>query len=96
MPGSAPAREGWNGTRNSAPPMHKNVETLIGRLVTDPKLRRRFAASPAALLTEICEQGLELTGVEIEALAATDPEALHSFAGALDRRLRKADKETTP
>jgi hypothetical protein len=74
--------------------MHKNVETLIGRLATDPKLRRRFADKPAAVLEELCEQGFELTTVEIEALAATDPEALHSFAGAIDRRLRKADKET--
>jgi len=69
--------------------MHRNVETLIGRLATDPKLRRRFADRPATALEE---QGLELTSVELEALAATDSEALHSFAGALDRRLRKADK----
>jgi len=74
--------------------MHKNVETLIGRLATDPKLRRRFAQEPTAVLEELCGEGLELTSTEIEALAATDPEALQSFAGSLDRRLRKADKET--
>lgn len=82
---------GWNGFSNSIWPMHRNVETLIGRLATDPKLRRRFAERPTALLEELSEQGLELTNVEIEALAATDPEALHSFAGSLDRRLLKAD-----
>ena len=73
--------------------MHKTVETLIGQLATDARLRLRFAAGPAALLAELSErQGLELTAVELEALAATDPAALRSFAGALDRRLRK----TTP
>jgi hypothetical protein len=70
--------------------MQKNVETLIGRLATDATLRRRFAANPAALLGELSDQGLELTPVERDALAATDPEALRIFAGALDGRLRRA------
>lgn len=70
--------------------MHKNVETLIGRLATDPKLRRRFAESPEAVLRELAERGLELSAVELAALAALDPAALTSFAGALDARLRKA------
>jgi hypothetical protein len=70
--------------------MHKNVEQLLGRLATDPKLRRRFAANPGALLRELAESGLELTDVELEALASTDPEAIRSFAAALDARLRKA------
>jgi len=74
--------------------MHRNVETLIGRLATDPKLRRRFAEKPIAVLEELCTQGIELTDVEIEALAATDPQALRCFSDSLDRRLRKADKET--
>jgi len=70
--------------------MHKNVEQLLGRLATDPKLRRRFAANPGALLRELAESGLELTDVELEALASTDPEAIRTFAAALDARLRKA------
>jgi hypothetical protein len=74
--------------------MHRNVETLIGRLATDPKLRRRFAETPTVVLEELSAQGLELTSVELEALAATDPTALQSFAGSLDRRIRKADQET--
>ena len=81
--------------------MHRTVETLIGQLATDSRLRRRFAADPAAALVELSErQGLELTPVEIAALAATDPAALRSFAGALDRRLRKTTanemEETEP
>ena len=75
--------------------MHKNVESLIGRLATDPKLRRRFAEGPEEFLRELSEQGLELTEIEIAAFAATDAEAFISFAGALDARLRKAP-ETQP
>lgn len=70
--------------------MHKHIESLIGRLATDPVLRNRFAANPMGLLEQVREQGFELTEVELEALAATDPAALHRFAEALDRRLRKA------
>lgn len=70
--------------------MHKNVERLIGQLATDPKLRRRFVANPDAFVRELPERGLELTEIELEALAALAPEALASFAAALDARLRKA------
>jgi hypothetical protein len=70
---------------------HRNVETVIGRLATDPGLRRRFAADPAQVLRELEEQGIELTGVELDALAATDSSAIRSFAEALDRRIRRAD-----
>jgi hypothetical protein len=70
--------------------MHKNVETLIGRLVTDPELRRRFSKDPAGVLRELRDQGFELTDVEREALASTDPDAIRLFAEALDRRIRKA------
>jgi hypothetical protein len=71
-------------------PMHKNVETLIGRLATDPALRRRFTEDPVTVLLELAEGGLELTSVELQALAAIDPETLRAFASSLDRRLRKA------
>jgi hypothetical protein len=70
---------------------HRNVETLIGRLATDPSLRRRFANDATAVLKEFREQGYELTLVELEALASTDANAIESFAGALDRRIRRAD-----
>jgi hypothetical protein len=70
---------------------HRNVETLIGRLATDPALRRRFAGDPAAVLGELREQGYELTSVELEALAATDAEALRALAETLDARIRRID-----
>jgi len=70
---------------------HRNVETLIGRLATDPVFRRRFVADPTAVLDELRAQGFELTLVELEALAATSADAIESFAQALDRRIRRAD-----
>ena len=72
---------------------HRNVETLIGRLATDPALRRRFAFDPSAAVRAFREEGHELTLVELEALASTDIDAIRSFAGALDRRIRKVDVE---
>jgi hypothetical protein len=70
---------------------HRNVETLIGRLATDPAARRRFAEDPVAALREFREQGYELTPVEHEALATTDAGALRALARALDARLRRVD-----
>ena len=70
---------------------HRSVEIVIGRLATDSSLRRRFAADPAQVLLEFRDQGYELTHVELEALASTDPASIGSFAEALDRRIRHAD-----
>ena len=70
---------------------HRSVETVIGRLATDPLIRRRFVENPAAVLQQLQDEGYELTAVEIDALAETDPEAIRSFAQSLDRRIRKAE-----
>lgn len=67
--------------------MHKNVELLIGRLATDPELQRRFAEQP---LEAIRGERLELSAIEVEALAAIDPAAFRALADALDPRLKKA------
>lgn len=67
--------------------MHKNVEILIGRLATDPGLQDRFAEAPREALVE---QGLEISDIESEALAATDPGAIRAFSATLDARLRRA------
>jgi hypothetical protein len=69
----------------------KNVEQLLGRLVTDPVLRRRFTESPAQFLAELPQQNVELSPIELEALAATDPKSLLTLAERLDRRLRRID-----
>ena len=77
----------WPETRNTGVAMHKNVETVIGRLVTDRGLLSRFAKDPRRFLREL---RLELSDVEVRALAATDPRAFRALAEALDARLRKA------
>lgn len=70
---------------------HRHVESLLGRLVTDPALRRRFAKERFALLEELRSHGHELTAIELEALASTEPIAIDIFAASLDERLRKAE-----
>ena len=69
----------------------RNVETFLGRLVTDPIVRRRFADDSAALLREFQQEGYELTAIELDALAATRADAIRSFAESIDRRIRRAD-----
>jgi hypothetical protein len=72
---------------------HRHVEMLIGRLATDPQLRRRFEDGPLALLHELVAQGYELSIVELEALASIERESIRTFAAALDPRLRRVDHE---
>jgi hypothetical protein len=55
----------------------RNVETLLGRLVTNPIVRRRFADDPALVLREFQEEGYELTAIELDALAATKAAAIN-------------------
>jgi hypothetical protein len=70
---------------------HKSVELVIGKLATDEGFRRRFLDDAVAALHELGPRGCELTAIEIEALAALDPEALRSFAVVIDQRLQKVD-----
>ena len=75
---------------------HRNVELLIGRLVTDPVLCRRFEDDPLSLLQQLNAQGYELSAVEIDAFATIDPGSIRTFAGALDSRLRRVDYASRP
>jgi len=70
--------------------MHKHVESVIGRLATDPRLLSQFGEDPLRTLRLLQDQGLELTEIEVAALASADPAAVFAFAQSLDRRLRKA------
>jgi hypothetical protein len=72
---------------------HRSVEALIGRLVTDARLRRRFTDDPARVAEELRREGIELTAVELEAVIATNEAAIRSLAQMVDRRLRKVDAE---
>lgn len=67
----------------------KAVEHLIGKLATDEEVRLRFRRSPREFLESASEKGEPLTIVEIEALAAIDPDLLDRFADTLDARLQR-------
>ena len=67
----------------------KTVQLVIGRVLTDDELRARFVARPLETLTELKEQGLELTRDEIEALAASDPHVWPSMAKRIHPRLQR-------
>jgi hypothetical protein len=69
----------------------QNVERLIGRMVTDHALRRRFEEKPLEALFEIVASGVELTTVELQALASMDPAVVARFAEALDPRIQKVE-----
>lgn len=69
----------------------RNVERVIGRLVTDEAFRRRFAEDPQAVLREAAACGLELSDVEMRALASLDCEKLEQCADALDPRIQKTE-----
>lgn len=72
----------------------KNVETVIGRLVSDEDLRALFRNNRGAALARLRREGLELNGVEAEALASLDPDELARLGRALDPRLQRACLET--
>jgi hypothetical protein len=69
---------------------HRSVEVLIGRLVTDEELRRRFVAEPFETIRLAQERGLELTAAEVDALLASPISVWENLAAALDPRLQKA------
>ena len=70
---------------------HRNVETLIGRLITDSHFRRRFLENPRRVLAEFRAHGFDLTTVENDALAGMDTVALKAFAEAVDRRIQRVE-----
>jgi hypothetical protein len=80
MPGST----GW---RNVA---QRNIEILIGRLITDEAFRSAFRRRPVATVTEFVECGYELTAIEIAAVRATPPDVWERAAELVDPRLQKA------
>jgi hypothetical protein len=69
---------------------HRNVELLIGRLVTDEAFRAMFIRNPAATLAQFTEWGYELSPLEIAALKATDPGVWTRTADRIDPCLQRA------
>lgn len=68
-----------------------NVERILGALITDEALRRRFAEDRVATLRHLAETGLELNACERHALANLDAAQLERFADVIDARLQKSD-----
>jgi hypothetical protein len=68
---------------------HKTVQFVIGCLLTDEELRRRFVERPRETLAEINEQGYELTCDELDALARSAPAAWPSMARHIHPRLQR-------
>jgi len=72
----------------------RNVELLIGRLLTDEETRRQFMLTPGGAIEEFCRQGWELSHGEIEALAATDAGMWSELASRIPSRLKRCSLKT--
>ena len=62
---------------------------MIGKLVTDEELRRRFLRAPHETLAELAERGWDLTAAEIDALIETDSQVWNWVAVKLPSRLQR-------
>lgn len=69
----------------------RNVESFIGRLLTDAELRSRFIAAPNDTLGDYCDQGWELSRGEIEALLKVDVRLWFLAAAGLPSRLQRCN-----
>ena len=67
----------------------REIEHLIGRLVTDEEFRREFEADPDGVLRGLVERGVALSGAEVAAVSATPAEVWRRAARDLDPRLQK-------
>ena len=74
----------------------RHVELLIGRLVTDEELRRRFSRAPFETLAALSEQGCELTAGEIDALVSADSQLWGKVAAKLPSRLQRCSLRPDP
>jgi hypothetical protein len=67
----------------------KTVQLVIGWLLTDEDLRLRFSERPRETLTELREQGYELTVDELDALVRSDPIVWPALARKIHPRLQR-------
>jgi hypothetical protein len=70
--------------------MHRSIEILVGRLITDGDFRHFLLGDPQTTLVLADEWGLQLTDREVCAIVATDPSIWDRVASELDQRLQKA------
>lgn len=76
--------------RGDAHVAHRTVELLIGRIITDDHFREAFLRAPEATLRRLAEQGLDLSRIEVAALANTSPDVWVHAASTIDERLRRS------
>jgi hypothetical protein len=74
----------------------KNVEIVIGRLVTDSDFRRRLERDPAAVLAELRTSGVELNRVETEELLSLDTQKFEALEPAVGARFQRAGFSPDP
>lgn len=68
----------------------RNIEIVIGRLLTDEDFRETFLDDPEQALRGLLERGTHLTQSEIAALIGIDSELWPLVADQIDPRLQKA------
>lgn len=85
-----------NAEGRGVPAVHRNIEILIGRLITDEEFRRAFRHDPRSTLANAAAWGLELTSSEANALLDTDPHLWDRVASEVDARLQKASLRVMP
>ena len=69
----------------------RNVERILGRLVTDEGFRRRFWESRDEALSELASLGCEINDCERRALLDLSEACVEQFAGSIDPRIQKLD-----
>src|SRR4029450_4452860 len=67
----------------------RTVQLIIGQMLTDEEFRSDFLERPIETLRSLRERGLELTNVEIDALAQTDRRFWLIGAEWIDARLQR-------
>jgi hypothetical protein len=69
----------------------RNVENVIGRLLTDEGFRRRFNASPHPVIEELIDMGVELNECEVRALVDIKPGRAEAFAETLHPCIQRVE-----
>ena len=67
----------------------KNVQLIIGRILTDEEFRSDFLERPIATLASLRDRGFELTNIEVDALAGTDGRLWQCGAEWIDPRIQR-------
>jgi hypothetical protein len=67
----------------------RTVQLIIGQILTDEEFRSDFLEQPLEALTSLRERGIDLTLVEIDALAQTDRRLWLIGAEWVDARLQR-------